>query len=79
MTEIEGSEEITGSWIPTLVLLSLLFLRWLVRGEGNTPVRLRRWYNMKRIHYKKKWGLRDEKKYKMGAGDGANQKFNRQG
>jgi hypothetical protein len=33
----------------------------------------------KRVQLKKKLGYRDESKYKMGAGDGANQKYKRQG
>jgi len=34
-----------GSWTPLLVVLVLLVLRWVCFGQGNTPVRLRRWYN----------------------------------
>lgn len=33
----------------------------------------------KRVHLKKKLGYRDESKYRMEAGDGANQKYKRQG
>ena len=36
-----------GSWIPLFIVCSLLLLRWLAYGQGNTPVRFRRWYNMK--------------------------------
>ena len=32
-----------------------------------------------KLKMKKKLGFRDDSKYKMGAGDGANQKYKRQG
>jgi len=35
-----------GSWLPFLVLVCLLIGRWMYAGEGNVPVRVRRWYNL---------------------------------
>lgn len=68
-----------GSWLPLLLICFLLVLRWVVYSQGNVPVRLRRWYNTQRLELKKKLGYRDDSRYKMGAGDGANQKYKRQG
>mmetsp|Transcript_15940 Transcript_15940/g.22477 ORF Transcript_15940/g.22477 Transcript_15940/m.22477 type:complete len:80 (-) Transcript_15940:258-497(-) len=68
-----------GSWTPFLIITFLLILRWIIFGQGDLPVRIRRWYNMQKIHWKKTLGYRDETKYQMTAGDGANQKYKRQG
>mmetsp|Transcript_19440 Transcript_19440/g.27357 ORF Transcript_19440/g.27357 Transcript_19440/m.27357 type:complete len:80 (-) Transcript_19440:570-809(-) len=59
--------------------LFLVALRWIAFGEGNLPISIRRWLSMKRVELRKKLGYRDETKYKMSAGDGANQKYKRQG
>lgn len=45
---------------------SIDLMQWLVLPE-------------KRLKWRKKLGLRDDSKYKMKAGDGANQKYARQG
>jgi len=81
MSEEEDEEEGTqqGSWTPMIIVLLLVLIRWIVFGQGSIPVRVRRWYNMKRVKVKKEMGYRDESKYKMKTGDGANQKYKRQG
>mmetsp|Transcript_10491 Transcript_10491/g.16075 ORF Transcript_10491/g.16075 Transcript_10491/m.16075 type:complete len:80 (-) Transcript_10491:1551-1790(-) len=79
MSSGDISSESEGSWTPFLVITFLLILRWIVFGQADVPVRIRRWCNMKKIHWKKTRGYRDETKYQMTAGDGANQKYKRQG
>eukprot|EP00559_Dactyliosolen_fragilissimus_P005697 CAMPEP_0184855242 /NCGR_PEP_ID=MMETSP0580-20130426/544_1 /TAXON_ID=1118495 /ORGANISM="Dactyliosolen fragilissimus" /LENGTH=78 /DNA_ID=CAMNT_0027349705 /DNA_START=36 /DNA_END=272 /DNA_ORIENTATION=+ len=69
----------TGSWTPTILVSIAFALRWIAFGEGNLPISIRRWLSMKRVELRKKLGYRDETKYKMSAGDGANQKYKRQG
>lgn len=64
-----------GSWTPTLVLLAILGLRHLLRNS----VRFQRFASNQRIHWRKRLGYRDESKYQMGVGDGANMKLKRQG
>eukprot|EP00978_Attheya_sp_CCMP212_P037011 scaffold171769_cov39-Attheya_sp.AAC.1 len=68
-----------GSWIPLIVASCVMLLRWLLFGQGGTPVKLRRWFNIQRVSWKKKLGYRDESRYQMSAGDGANQRYKRQG
>jgi hypothetical protein len=76
----EDEETPQGSWTPMIIVLLLVLIRWIVFGQGSiVPVRVRRWYNMKRVKVKKEMGYRDESKYKMKTGDGANQKYKRQG
>jgi hypothetical protein len=80
MSEEEEEETPQGSWTPMIIVLLLVLIRWIVFGQGSiVPVRVRRWYNMKRVKVKKEMGYRDESKYKMKTGDGANQKYKRQG
>jgi hypothetical protein len=80
MSEEEEEETPQGSWTPMIIVLLLVLIRWIVFGQGSiVPVRVRRWYNMKRVKMKKEMGYRDESKYKMKTGDGANQKYKRQG
>jgi len=74
-----STTEVTGSWIPTIVISVLILVRWIVIGNGKTPVGFRRWFSMQKIHWKRRLGYRDINKYKMTAGDGANQKLQRQG
>eukprot|EP00527_Entomoneis_sp_CCMP2396_P007140 CAMPEP_0198144326 /NCGR_PEP_ID=MMETSP1443-20131203/14541_1 /TAXON_ID=186043 /ORGANISM="Entomoneis sp., Strain CCMP2396" /LENGTH=82 /DNA_ID=CAMNT_0043807697 /DNA_START=68 /DNA_END=316 /DNA_ORIENTATION=- len=68
----------SGSWLPFVVLIVLLILRWLAYGEGNIPVKVRRWYKMQ---FRKRLGYsRDESVYKSGAaGNGASRSVKRQG
>lgn len=35
-----------GSWLPLLLVALLLSIRWLYSGQGNVPVRIRRWANL---------------------------------
>jgi len=79
MTEIEATPDVKGSWTSTVVVILIIVMKWILQGEGNTPVSLRRWGQMKKLQMKKKMGFRDGSKYKMGAGDGANQRHKRQG
>ena len=44
--EEQEQEESQGSWMPLVVLLVLLLVRWLAYGTSNIPVRFRRFYNM---------------------------------
>mmetsp|Transcript_5549 Transcript_5549/g.7099 ORF Transcript_5549/g.7099 Transcript_5549/m.7099 type:complete len:84 (+) Transcript_5549:70-321(+) len=69
----------SGSWTPSLIIVGLFVLKWLISSPSNTAVKIRRFAQMKKLQFKKKFGYRDETKYKMGAGDGANQKHKRQG
>lgn len=72
-------DEIEGSWIPTIVIILIFTARWLLTSQGDLAVSLRRMMQMRKIETKKKLGLRDDSKYKMGVGDGASQKYKRQG
>jgi len=41
-----------GSWIPVIVASCVLLLRWLLFGQGGTPIKLRRWFNIQvRTYY----------------------------
>jgi hypothetical protein len=58
MVEVEAEAEATatatqqGSWIPLLLIVSLISLRWLCYTDGATSIRIRRWYNMQvRVRY----------------------------
>ncbi|CAB9529261.1 expressed unknown protein [Seminavis robusta] len=76
----EEARESEGSWIPLIVILVLVFLRWLAYGTGSVPIRFRRWYNIQRVQLRKQLGYRDESIYRPGtAGDGASKKHKRQG
>mmetsp|Transcript_31576 Transcript_31576/g.52130 ORF Transcript_31576/g.52130 Transcript_31576/m.52130 type:complete len:80 (+) Transcript_31576:114-353(+) len=79
MSADSETKEVEGSWIPFILLSVLFILGWLVYGKSSGAVGIRRWYNMRRISIRKQLGYRDESKYQMGAGEGANQKYQRQG
>lgn len=32
-----------GSWIPLIILISVLLIRWLCYSDGNLPIQVRRW------------------------------------
>ena len=64
-----------GSWIPSLILFAILILRYLLQQS----IGFQRFVNNQKVHWRKRLGYRDESKYRMGAGDGANTKFKRQG
>lgn len=40
---VEEEIPIEGSWTPTLVIGTILFVAWISYGEGDFPVRVRRW------------------------------------
>lgn len=40
-------EDHQGSWLPSLVVVIILIIRWFVVGTGNIPVRVRKWVNSK--------------------------------
>ncbi|KAL7549194.1 hypothetical protein ACHAWF_012460 [Thalassiosira exigua] len=67
-----GSE---GSWTPTLVLLAFFAVRHLLRNS----VRFQRFASNQKLIWRKRLGYRDESKYRMGVGDGANMNLKRQG
>lgn len=64
-----------GSWTPTLLLLTILSTRYLYQNS----ISFQRFISNQRIYWRKRLGYRDETKYQMGVGDGANMKLKRQG
>ena len=64
-----------GSWTPALLLVAFLLCRHLLRNS----IQLQRFVNNQRIYWRRRLGYRDESKYQMGVGDGANMKLKRQG
>ena len=64
-----------GSWTPTLLLLAFLALRHLL---GNS-IKFQRFVSNQRIQWRRRLGHRDDTKYQMGVGDGANMNLKRQG
>jgi hypothetical protein len=46
MTEPGQELEAEGSWLPFLIFCIVGFILWISFGQGGTPVRMRRWYNM---------------------------------
>ena len=68
-----------GSWVPTLIVLTVLLMRWILLSPSDVAVSIRRWFGVQKVKWRKTLGLRDNKKYRMGAGDGANQRYSRQG
>lgn len=79
-TEVSPDTTREGSWAPFLIFGLIIALRWIMVGQSGFPIRIRRWYQTKRVQFKKRMGLRDESKYKnFAAGDGSNLKYKRQG
>lgn len=64
-----------GSWTPTIILAALLFVRYLL----NNSISFQRFAGNQKIYWRRRLGYRDDSKYEMGAGDGANMKLKRQG
>ena len=64
-----------GSWKPTIILLTLLSIRYLYQNS----ISFQRFISNQKIHWRKRLGYRDDTKYQMGVGDGANMKLKRQG
>lgn len=64
-----------GSWTPTIIVAIILIIRYLLRNS----ITLQRFIGRQKIYWRKRLGYRDESKYQMGVGDGANMKLKRQG
>jgi hypothetical protein len=47
MSEDGTEPTLGGSWAPLVVVLALIAMYWVAYGQGSTPIRMRRWYNMK--------------------------------
>jgi len=69
-----NTENETGSWTPVAILLILLLARFILKNQS-----IRRTFQMQKLKLKRAFGLRDEERYKMKAGDGSNQAYKRQG
>ena len=68
-----------GSWTPFVLICVVLAARWLASSKSDFPIKFRRWVGKQKVQAKKKLGYRDEEKYKMSAGSGADQRLKRQG
>jgi hypothetical protein len=69
-----------GSWTPALLLLLLFIIRWLYASPNEAATRFRRWLGMQKVTWRRKFGLRDNKRYESGAvGHGASRSVKRQG
>mmetsp|Transcript_9513 Transcript_9513/g.15797 ORF Transcript_9513/g.15797 Transcript_9513/m.15797 type:complete len:81 (-) Transcript_9513:290-532(-) len=68
-----------GSWTPFLLFCVLLVARWLAYSKSDVPIKFRRWLGGQKVQAKKKLQLRDDAKYQMSAGSGADQRLKRQG
>ena len=64
-----------GSWTPTIIVVTILIIRYLLRNS----ITFQRFVGSQKIYWRKRLGYRDETKYQMGVGDGANMKLKRQG
>jgi hypothetical protein len=64
-----------GSWTPTILVVTILFIRYLLRNS----IKFQRFVGSQKIYWRKRLGYRDKTKYQMGAGDGANMALKRQG
>ena len=53
-----------GSWIPTIIIISILLIRYLL----SKSIKFQRFVSTTKISIKKKLGYRDDTKYKMGVG-----------
>mmetsp|Transcript_2795 Transcript_2795/g.7751 ORF Transcript_2795/g.7751 Transcript_2795/m.7751 type:complete len:81 (-) Transcript_2795:1179-1421(-) len=80
MSTASATEAAEGSWTPTVIILLLVLTWWIATGKGDFPTKTRRWLNLQRITIKQQLGMRDDSLYRnFNAGDGANQKYKRQG
>jgi hypothetical protein len=78
MSEVIASP--VGSWIPALILLFALVAQWLCRSQHTIAIRLRRWFGIHKVSWKRKLGFRDAGRYESGAvGLGASKSVRRQG
>ena len=46
MTTIENEDVLKGSWAPTITVVIILIMRWLITSQGNLAVSLRRMMQM---------------------------------
>lgn len=67
--------ETQGSWTPAILLVALFFIKYLFTNS----IKFQRFYGTQKIMIRKRMGYRDETKYQMGVGDGANMNLKRQG
>jgi len=67
--------ETEGSWTPTIVIAIFLLFKYVFSNS----LRLQRFYGTQKLYWRKRLGYRDETKYQMGVGDGANLNLKRQG
>mmetsp|Transcript_6548 Transcript_6548/g.11880 ORF Transcript_6548/g.11880 Transcript_6548/m.11880 type:complete len:81 (+) Transcript_6548:401-643(+) len=71
----EAYHETRGSWTLTILLATLFAVRRALRNS----IEFQRFTKNQKIYWKNKLGYRDESKYVMGVGDGANMDLKRQG
>ena len=64
-----------GSWTPAIILIAFVVLRYLL----NNSIAFQRFIGNQKNYWRRRLGYRDDSKYQMGAGDGANMKLKRQG
>lgn len=57
-----------GSYVPSIVLVLLAVVLWVMKGESVRARSIRKKISMMKLSMKK----RDKEKYKSGVGDGAN-------
>lgn len=63
-----------GSWAPFAILIIIWVARFILKNQS-----IKRALQMQKLKLKRFFGLRDEERYKMKAGDGSNQAYKRQG
>lgn len=63
-----------GSWAPFAILITIWVARFILKNQS-----IKRAFQMQKLKLKRVFGLRDEERYKMKAGDGSNQAYKRQG
>ncbi|KAL7474270.1 hypothetical protein ACHAW6_000248 [Cyclotella cf. meneghiniana] len=64
-----------GSWLPAIILATYLIACHVSRNYTTAQ----RFIQNQKIYWRKRLGYRDDSKYQMGVGDGANMKLKRQG
>jgi hypothetical protein len=81
MSDEGGGENtsVAGSWTPAILIITILIVRWLAYSKSDAAIKFRRWLGGKKVQLKKQLGYRDDEKYKMKAGGGADQRLKRQG
>ena len=64
-----------GSWTPAVLLATFIITRYLL----SESISFQRFVGNQKIYWRRRLGYRDDSKYAMGVGDGANMKLKRQG